>query len=172
MYIHTSKGQFIIREATPDDLQQLVHVHVTSWNATYPNYHPKPAPEVRTAQWQKKFSDREENWFCFVAQHKGGEIAGFATGNNFFDAHLPYKGALGKIHFLKPYQRLGLGRLLVAKVAEQFLKSGIDSMILFADPHNPNIRFYERLSGEKLLDEKGVFHGAYGWKDIRPLLKV
>jgi hypothetical protein len=52
------------------------------------------------------------------------------------------------------------------------LKIGIDSMILFADPHNPNILFYERLGGEKLLDEKGVFHGAYGWKDIRPLLKV
>jgi hypothetical protein len=30
-------------------------------------------------------------------------------------------------------------------------------MILFADPQNPNIRFYERLQGEKLLDKEGIF---------------
>jgi len=172
MYINTSKGRFIIREATPADLQQLVQVHVTSWNATYPNHHPKPTPEIRTAQWKKRFESREENWFCYVAQHEEGEIAGFATGNNFLHDKLPYKGELNKIHFLKFYQRLGLGRLLVARAAEQFLKIGIDSMILFADSQNPNIRFYEKLGGERLLDEKGIFHGAYGWKDIRPLLKV
>jgi ribosomal protein S18 acetylase RimI-like enzyme len=172
MYIHTSNGQFIIRKATPDDLEQLVHVHVRSWNATYPNHHPKPTPETRTGQWQKRFNGEEENWFCFIAQNGQGEIAGFATGNNFSDAGLPYKGTLDKIHFLKMYQRLGLGRLLVAKVAGQLLKIGIDSMILFADPNNPNIRFYERLGGQRLLDENGVFHGAYGWKDINPLLKV
>ncbi len=171
MYICTSKGKFIIREATPADLQQLVHVHVTSWNATYPNHHPKPTPEIRTAQWQTRFLHKEENWFCYVAQHEDGEVAGFTTGNNFFDARLPYKGELNKIHFLKQYQRLGLGRVLVAKVAQQFLKAGIDSMILFADPQNPNIRFYEKLGGERLLNEKGEFHGAYGWMDIRPLLK-
>ena len=171
MYVPTSKGRFIIREATPADLQQLVHVHVTSWNATYPNHHPKPTPEIRAMQWQKRFNGEEENWFCYVAQHEQGEIAGFATGNKFFDANLPYKGALDKIHFLKMFQRLGLGRILVSKVAEQLLKMDIDSMILFADPNNPNILFYERLGGERVLDDQGVFHGGYGWKDVRSLLK-
>lgn len=171
MDILTSQGKFIIREATHADLQQLVHVHVTSWNATYPNYHPKPTPEVRTMQWQNRFNREEKNWFCYLAQHERGEIAGFAIGNDFYDANLPYKGTLSKIHFLKRYQRLGLGRMLVAKVAERLLQSGIHSMILFADPGNPNILFYERLGGERLLDEKGEFHGAYGWKEIQSLLK-
>lgn len=172
MYIFTSKGRFIIREAIPADLEQLVHVHVTSWNATYPNYHPKPTPVTRSQQWQQRFADRKENWFCFVAQHEDGEIAGFATGSNYFNNNVPYKGELNKIHFLKQYQRLGLGRLLMAKAAKRFLELGIDSMILFADPGNPNILFYERLGGERLLNEKGEFQGAYGWKNIKSLLEV
>jgi hypothetical protein len=44
-------------------------------------------------------------------------------------------------------------------------------MILFADPGNPNILFYERLGGQRLLDEKGEFLEAYGWKEIQSLLK-
>lgn len=171
MNISTSKGPFIIREAVPADLEQLVQVHVTSWNATYPNYHPKPTPEIRRQQWQQRFAEQKENWFCFVAQQAGGEVVGFATGNNFYNNNA-YKGELNKIHFLKGYQRLGLGRLLMAKAAERFLQLGIDSMILFADPDNPNILFYERLGGERLLNEKGAFQGAYGWKDLRPLLEV
>lgn len=171
MDVITSKGTFFIREATPADLDQLVHVHVTSWNATYPNYHPKPTPEIRAVQWRNRFNGEEANWFCYVAQHGGGEIAGFATGNDFYDANLPYKGVLDKIHFLKKYQRLGLGRILVSKVAERLLKREINSMILFADPGNPNILFYERLGGERLFDEKGVFRGGYGWKNIKPLLR-
>lgn len=171
MYLHTSKGDFTIREAVPEDLPQLVQVHVTSWNATYPFYHPKPTPELRTHQWQKAFAHREENWFCFLAQKDDGTITGFATGNDFHHHSLPYKGQLNKIHFLKPYQRLGLGRLLVGKLTERFLRNGIDSMILFADPSNPNIRFYENLGGERLLDENAVFQGAYGWMDIKPLLE-
>jgi ribosomal protein S18 acetylase RimI-like enzyme len=172
MHIHTSKGKFLIREARAADLQQLVHVHITSWNATYPNYHPKPTPEIRTWQWEKRFRDKEENWFCYLAEDEHGQVAGFATGNDFFNADLPYKGELNKIHFLKSYQRLGLGRLLVAKVAERFLETGIDSMILFADPQNSNVLFYDKLGGEKLLNEKGEFQGAYGWKDLRSLIKL
>jgi len=162
----------MIREAVPADITQLVHVHVTSWNATYAGYHPKPTPELRTMQWQKLFKDKEDNWFCYVVEKEGGELAGFATGSSFYDASLPYKAELNKIHFPKTYQRLGLGRLLVAKTAEHFLRLGINSMLLFADPANPNTAFYEKLGGEKIVDEKGTFHGAYGWKDIRPLFLI
>jgi len=36
-------------------------------------------------------------------------------------------------------------------------------MILFADPGNSNIRFYEVLGGERILDKQGKLHGAFGW---------
>lgn len=58
---------------------------------------------------------------------------------------------------------------MVAKAVERFLRLGINSMILFADPANSNIAFYVKLGGKKILDEKSVFKGAFGWTDIRPL---
>lgn len=168
--IQTSKGIFIIREAMPTDLPALVDIHVTSWNATYPYYEPKPTRQLREQQWQQAFEKKTNNWFCYVAEGRSGELAGFASAHDFSDDVLPYKGQLDKIHFLKTYQGLGLGRALVRQVAQRFLQQGISSMILFADPMNPAIRFYDHLQGERLKDEDGIFQGAYGWKDTTCLL--
>jgi ribosomal protein S18 acetylase RimI-like enzyme len=172
MVINNRKGPFIFREGVIDDLQELVNIHVTSWNATYPTYNHKPTHALRESQWRKAFIEREDDWFCYVAQNHGGEIAGFATGNNFSDKELPYEGQLGKIHFLKQFQRQGLGRILVGCVVKHFLLKGINSMILFADPDNPAIRFYENLEGERILNKEGSFEGAYGWRDIKRLSQL
>ncbi|HEY0752029.1 MAG TPA: GNAT family N-acetyltransferase [Chitinophagaceae bacterium] len=165
MLVETSKGNFIIREGTIDDLPQLVEVHVTSWNATYPYYHPKPSRELRTIQWKKLFNERPGEWFCYVAEKERGGIVGFATGSA-YDGELDYDAELNKIHFYKDYHRLGLGTLLMQRVVQRFLEKGYKSMILFADPGNQNIVFYEKLGGERILDKEGKFHGAYGWKEL------
>jgi ribosomal protein S18 acetylase RimI-like enzyme len=172
MIINNVKGSFIIREANVEDLPALVNIHVTSWNATYSTYHPKPTHALREHQWRKAFQDREDNWFCYVAQKQGGEIAGFATGNDFHDEELSYEGQLNKIHFLKEYQRMGLGRVLVGCVVARFINKGFNSMILFADTGNPAIKFYDVLKGERLLDKEGTFLGAYGWKDLQVLFEL
>jgi ribosomal protein S18 acetylase RimI-like enzyme len=169
MNITTPKGTFIIREAVIDDIQNLVNVHVTSWNATYPHHFPKPTSETRTRQWEKVFEERPDNWFCFIAQKESGEIAGFATGSKFSDDELKFDAQLNKIHFLKQYHRLGLGRILVGEVVKRFLSKGFNSMLLFADPQNSNIRFYDILQGERILTKDGNFHGTYGWKDLQTL---
>ena len=167
--MNPSEQTFTFREAREEDLPQLVELHVTSWNATYPNYFPKPSKDLRENQWRKSFKEKEDDWFCFVVLNDQKNIVGFAIGNNFNDPDLPYKGQLNKIHFFKEYQRLGLGRKLVAKVVERLLDRGITSMILFADPENPNIRFYDVLQGERILDKDGKFQGAFGWEDIRKI---
>jgi ribosomal protein S18 acetylase RimI-like enzyme len=169
MIIHNTKGSFIIREAKFEDLPFLVSIHVTSWNATYPTYHPKPTYTLREYQWRKAFEEREDDWFCYVAQKQGGELAGFATCNDFQDEELSYEGQLNKIHFLKEYQRIGLGRVLVGSVVSHFIRKGLNSMILFSDPANPAIKFYDDLKGERLLDKEGIFCGAFGWKDLQQL---
>jgi hypothetical protein len=45
-------------------------------------------------------------------------------------------------------------------------------MILFADPGNPAIKFYDSLEGERLKNSEGVFQGAYGWKELRRLSEI
>ena len=157
-----------IREAVTTDIPMIVDVHVTSWNATYPDYYPKPTPSLRLSQWEKLFGERSE-WFCFVAVNEKSEIIGFATGDRFDDPLLPYQGELCKIHMYKEYQRRGIGTRLVGCVARRLLQKGIASMILFADPQNPNIAFYDKLGGTRILDEHGNFSGAFGWMDISAL---
>jgi hypothetical protein len=43
-------------------------------------------------------------------------------------------------------------------------------MLLFGDAASPSNGFYEHLRAERLYDERGVFHGGYGWRALRPLL--
>ena len=169
MITSTKKGNFIIREAREEDIDGLVHVHVTSWNATYPDYHPKPTPEIRKSQWLEGFRKKTFNWFCYLAEEeKTGKIVGFSTGND-YQQDLDYEGLLNKIHFLKDYHRLGLGTILVGLVAKRFTDKGFKSMLLFADPGNPNIAFYEKLGGHRIINEKGEFDGAFGWRDLEGL---
>lgn len=172
MQVQTYLGICTIREAVSSDLPQLVAVHVTSFNATYPDYHPKPGFKLREQQWQLLLAQKPDRWFCYVLQPEGGPLAGFATGHAFHDPALPYKGQLDKIHILKPYQGLGFGSLLMFNVVNRFLQQEIDSMILFADPANPAIRFYDVLGGERLLLSDNTFDGAFGWKDLNGLARL
>ncbi len=171
MIFNNSKGSFLIREANLEDLHVLVHIHVTSWNATYPDYHPKPTSQLRKMQWEKAFNEKEGNWFCYVAEKQGEQIVGFATGNDFHDEP-EFESQLNKIHFLKDYQRLGLGRLLVGHVVKRFIEKGFQSMLLFADTGNPNIKFYDILEGVRLKDEQGKFQGAFGWRNLERLKEL
>ncbi len=169
--INNTKGSFIIREANIGDLTALVTIHIISFNATYPTYHPKPTQSLREFQWKKAFEEKQDNWFCYVAEKESGGIVGFATGHDFHYEELAYEGQLDKIHFLKEYQRVGLGRILVGHVVHNFLSKGFNSMILFADPDNPNIKFYDILGGQRLMDKDGNFQGAFGWKDLKALIE-
>ena len=172
MQVQTTKGYFMIREALPSDLPALVDIHVTSFNAIYPSYQPKPGYQFRERQWKKAFVERPDNWFCFVAQQVDGPVVGFATGHDFYDPVLPYQGQLDKIHLLKSCQRLGLGTWLVLQVAEHFLQNNKSAMILFADPANPSIRFYDGMKGKRLCNAQQQFAGAYGWTNLKDLVNL
>jgi hypothetical protein len=34
----------------------------------------------------------------------------------------------------------------------------------------PTLGFYDRMGGERLLNEKGLFDGAYAWRDLETLV--
>jgi hypothetical protein len=40
----------------------------------------------------------------------------------------------------------------------------------FAELSNPTLGFYDHMGGERLLDDRGQFGGAYGWRDVRVLI--
>ncbi|HET9825489.1 MAG TPA: GNAT family N-acetyltransferase [Chitinophagaceae bacterium] len=161
-------SSFKIREATAGDVSVLAALHVTTFNETHG---PGPTYEVRKWQWEKAFKDTDNDWFCFVVQNENGNLVGFAKGQRYNDSDMPdFSGELNKIYVLSRYQQLGLGRQLICKVANQFAKRGISSMLLFGDANSRSNGFYEKMGAERLFTKKGEFHGGYGWKDLQKLL--
>lgn len=166
-----SLNTLIVREATTTDIPALGALHAKTWSDTYPRVIHPPTAQLRERQWREQFGVTDGSWCCYVVENSRGQLVGFAKGIPFkAEAQPDFNGELSKIYLLRGYQRLGLGSKLLEKVVQHFLQRGIRNMLLFADPGNASCRFYETLGAEKLFDKQGVFHGAYGWRNLPELL--
>lgn len=162
-------GPVNLRAARPADLPALAALHV----ATFEEAHGRlgaPDHDVRERQWRAAFEDASA-WFGCVAEAGDGRLVGFAKGT-LHDGGVPgFEGELNKIYVLRAWHRRGIGHQLVEWVARRFLERGITSMLLFGDARSPSNGFYERLGAERLHGPRGEFHGGYGWRDLRQLVR-
>ena len=169
--MNSPRAPFRLREAQPDDIGALAELHVVTFKETHGSGHRSPTFELRESQWRTAF-ERETDWFCYVAEAQAGQLVGFAKGT-LHDGGVPgFQGELNKIYVLRACHRQGIGRALVEQVSRRFLSQGVTSMLLFGDARNPSNGFYERLGAERLVSTEGEFHGAYGWRDLRPLVSI
>ena len=172
-----------IRDARPADVPAIAKVHVDSWRSTYRDVLPKSylndlSYDARETMWHASFGP-ESSSFLVVAEDEG-QIAGFAGGGA---AHhdaaeaKAYGGELYAVYMLESYQRRGLGRRLVAAVAETLITEGHSEMITWVLEDNAACRFYERIGGEYLgsktveIADMSLRAVAYGWPDASVLLK-
>ena len=161
-----SLAALTIRDATVDDLPAIARLHVAAWNATYaPMLARGPSVAVRERQWREAFARGDPDWLCLVVERADGTLVGLAQANRSDDP--AFAGELRKIYLLADYQRLGLGRRLVAGVARRFLARGIDSMWLWGDARNPSQAAWRALGAVRRDDDPGS--GNWGWHDLRPL---
>lgn len=161
-----SLDSIIFRDAVAADIAALAELHVTTWNATY-NTTRGPTIATRTWQWNEIFAKQSRRDFVLVLEDQNGRLIGFTWGRPHEGA---FEGELSKIYLRWEYHRLGLGRRMMTETARRFLERGIHSFILFADLGNPTLAFYDRLGGERLVDDRGQFNGAYAWRDVRTLV--
>lgn len=161
-----SLDSITFRDAAASDIPALAELHVTTWNATYNTTH-GPSVATRTAQWTKVFARENRRDFVLVLEDTSGRLIGFTWG---LPEEGEFEGQLSKIYLRWEYHGLGLGRRMLAETARRFLDRGIHSFILFAERSNPTLGFYDRMGGERLLDEHGRFSGAYAWRDVTKLL--
>ncbi len=161
-----SLDSIIARDAIASDIPALAELHVTTWNATY---HTSSGPTVATRawQWQQVFAKEARRDFVLVLEDRNGRLIGFTCGK---PEQGEFEGQISKIYLRWEYHGLGLGRRMMRETAQRFLERGIQSCVLFAERSNPTLGFYDRLGGERLADDRGVFSGAYGWRDVRTLL--
>jgi ribosomal protein S18 acetylase RimI-like enzyme len=161
-----SLDSITLREAVAADIPALAELHVTTWNATYNTTH-GPTIATRTGQWNQVFAKQSRRDFVLVLEDKHGRLIGFTWGR-------PHEGdtegELSKIYLRWEYHGLGLGRRLIVETARRFLERGIHSFVLFAELSNPTLGFYDRMGGERMLDDRGQFNGGYRWRDVRTLI--
>jgi ribosomal protein S18 acetylase RimI-like enzyme len=154
-----SLDSLIIRKATTADIPALARLHVDTWNATYAPYGLKgPSVETRERQWRERFAANDPDQCCYVVQKSGGDLVGFAQGSR--SDHPDYGAELGKLHLLRDYQRLGLGRQLIGCITRHFLSRGFRSMWLYGDARNPSCRAWVALGAEKCDSDPDS--GSYG----------
>ena len=155
------------RDAVAADIPALAELHVTTWNATY-NTQRGPTIAPRTWQWNQVFAKEGRRDFVLVLEDRNGRLIGFTWGRP-HEGQL--EGELSKIYLRWEYHGLGIGRRMLAETARRFLERGIHSFVLFAELSNPTLGFYDRMGGERLRDDRGQFSGAFGWRDVRALLR-
>ena len=162
-----SLDSITFRDAVADDIPALAELHVTTWNATY-NTTRGPTIATRTWQWEHVFAKAKRRDFILVLEDKNGRLIGFTWGR---PHEGEFAGELSKIYLRWEYHGLGLGRRMMAETARRFVDRGIHSFVLFAELTNPTLGFYDHLGGERLLDERGQFGGAYAWRDVKVLMR-
>jgi ribosomal protein S18 acetylase RimI-like enzyme len=162
-----STTSITFRDAVAADIPALSELHVTTWNATY-NTTRGPTIATRTWQWNQVFAKQDRRDFVLVLEDRNGRLIGFTWGRPHEGA---FEGELSKIYLRWEYHGLGLGRRMMAETARRFLERGIHSFVLFAELSNPTLGFYDRMGGERLFDDRGLFSGAYGWRDVRTLIR-
>jgi ribosomal protein S18 acetylase RimI-like enzyme len=169
-----------IREAIPEDASGIARVHVNAWQATYPGIVPDQVLEnlsyERNEQyWQGILSDPQNQSIVLVAEHPYAGIVGFASAGPERSGNFPYQAELYTIYMLKTYQGRGVGRHLVAGIAQRLVERGMTSLLVWVLRDNLFRAFYEAMGGQEVGEQEIIIGGdnlvevAYGWTDIRPL---
>ena len=164
-----------IRAAVLEDVPELARLHAEVLRETYNGIltQAKASDETRQAQWRGQLERADATNFVLVAEDDQKQIAGFAAGRqpkpSVKTLFPEYHGELDKIYLWSQYQKQGVGRRLVARVAEQFARAGILSLLVMTHPKNTARQFYERLGAQKIWEDDG--NVVYGWADLTPLLE-
>jgi ribosomal protein S18 acetylase RimI-like enzyme len=162
-----SLDSIVLRDAVAADIPALAELHVTLWNRTYRTSR-GPTVATRASQWRQRFAKSPRPDFTLVLEDRRGRLIGFVAAEP-HDGE--FDGVVSKIYLRWEYHGLGLGRRMMTETARRFVARGIGSCVLFAEPSNPSVGFYDRMGGERLRDEHGRFTGAYAWRDVRTLLE-
>jgi len=178
-----------IREAQAADADGMAAVHVQSWRSTYPGLIPTPflvnlSEPAAAARWRSVAESRGPGQGAFVAVDTAGLVApaGTIVGIASFGARRTtvdgYGGEVHALYLLDEAKGLGVGRRLMAAMAERLLADGVRSAALWCLRDNPSRWFYERLGGTRVAERPIRFAGtqlmelAYGWRDLAPLARL
>lgn len=173
----------LLRDASPDDAEELGAMHVAAWRETYAGLVPDEmlaglSPEGRAATWSRMLRDPSafDGTSVRIAEATG-RIVGFGASCRQRDQELEQAGfgaEISAVYLLRSHQGRGLGRALMRDMASALLRRGHAAATLWVLRENAAARgFYAHLGGELLPAEKveprpeaTLVEVAYGWRDL------
>lgn len=169
----------LIRNATPEDVPAIAHVHTQSWRETYTGRIPEEVLsqltlERRLAQWQRYMEQGSKH--VLVLEHEG-QVVGFARAMPHPETTLGTASELESIYLLKAHQGKGAGRQLMTAAVQHLQDAGATTMGLWVLKDNPTIGFYERMGGVQTAENSMRWFGhdlpviGYVWQDLGPILR-
>jgi GNAT superfamily N-acetyltransferase len=170
----------VIRRAAPRDAEAIARVRIDGWRTSYRGLIPAAyldgmQVDASTALWDKILSAGPNPASLLVPSH-GDEVIGFAAGSVLAEPKFGLNAELTAVYLRREFQRVGLGRRLIAAVVDAQRALGADGMIVWVIAANKPARaFYEALGAELLVEQAFQWDGmdlleaAYGWRDLTAL---
>ena len=169
-----------IRQAVLGDADTIGSIWLESWRVGYRGIVPDEAIARRTNEeaetyWRTRLADPERAYFVVVAEVPNEGVVGFAQAGPCEPEEPGYDYELWKLYIREAYHRRGIGRMLMAAMADRVATRGMHSLLLRAFVGNQAGSFYERMGGHELRTESYEILGAqvptvlYGWPDLSPL---
>jgi GNAT superfamily N-acetyltransferase len=170
----------VIRRAAPRDAEAIARVRIDGWRTSYRGLIPAAyldgmQVDASTALWDKILAAGPNPASVFVASH-GDEVIGFAAGSLLAEPKFGLNAELTAVYLRREFQRVGLGRRLIAAVVDGQRALGATGMIVWVIAANKPARtFYEALGAELLVEQAFQWDGmdlpeaAYGWRDLDAL---
>jgi ribosomal protein S18 acetylase RimI-like enzyme len=168
-----------LRHAGPADAEALARVHVQAWREAYVGQLPNAVlqgldPARRAAMWRDAMAAQTVQVQLAI---QDDEIVGFGASRPQSDPALPFAGEISAIYVLRCAQRLGIGRRIMAAMAQDMLARSLPSTSLWVlETNAPARRFYAELGGVEVARLTRAREGAsavsvaYGWDDVRILI--
>jgi GNAT superfamily N-acetyltransferase len=170
----------VIRRAAPRDAEAIARVRIDAWRTTYRDMIPAAyldgmRLDASTALWDKVLTAGPNSASVFVAT-RGDEIVGFAAGNMLAEPRFELNAELTAVYLRREFQRVGIGRRLIAAVVDAQRAHGATGMIVWVIAANKPARaFYEALGAELVIEQAFQWDGmdlledGYGWHDLEAL---
>jgi L-amino acid N-acyltransferase YncA len=175
-----------IRLARPEDAPAIARVHVAVWETTYRGLIADALIDAvafaqRAAMWGDILTAYTETHPVLVAEDFGIGVCGFGNAGPLRGEEvLGFSGEFKTLYLLPAYQRRGIGRAMLSRLAALLIERGHDSAVAWVLASNPACGFYEAMGGVLCAqrvaeDEDGPDSPAdlaYGWSDLAALAKV
>lgn len=173
-----------IRRAVPSDAPEIAQVQVTTWRDSYPGILPSRylvgmSLARITARWRAALAQTEPVSGVFVAQTVGAQLVGYGScGPRRSNRPSEARGEIYEVYVMPAAQGQGVGRGLMAAMAEHLVTRDLGPALVWVLKDNPARWFYQRLGARLCAEETMRFAGvpllqlAYGWPDTAALERL